>query len=171
LPQFKKRALRLKQSWNNGPQHGTVGQLFKNLILGFLEFHFNLEPKLEISLLGVNIYGQESGAITKRTSLSPNNHLGETEVPTLFGAILYGRTEMLHEPSGDRTQTEGALVAANRHPGQVGYSHSPPQEVRDEESSYEQIQARKVKARLRMLQPHRQRKTVLNPDISFCRVW
>src|SRR6266436_2902288 len=26
-------------------------------------------------------------------------------------------------------------VAANRHPGQVGYSHSPPQEVRDEESS------------------------------------
>ena len=28
-----------------------------------------------------------------------------------------------------------AVVAANRHPGQVGYSHSPPQEVRDEESS------------------------------------
>ena len=28
-----------------------------------------------------------------------------------------------------------ALVAANRHPGQVGYSLSPPQEVRDEESS------------------------------------
>ena len=27
------------------------------------------------------------------------------------------------------------FVAANRHPGQVGYSHSPPQEVRDEESS------------------------------------
>src|SRR2546425_13250749 len=26
-------------------------------------------------------------------------------------------------------------VAANRHPGQVGYSLSPPQEVRDEESS------------------------------------
>jgi hypothetical protein len=46
LTQFKKRALRLKQSWNNGPQHGTVGQLFKNLILGFLEFHFNLVPKL-----------------------------------------------------------------------------------------------------------------------------
>jgi len=28
-----------------------------------------------------------------------------------------------------------ALVAANRHPGQVGYPHSSPQEVRDEESS------------------------------------
>src|SRR5580765_8346562 len=28
-----------------------------------------------------------------------------------------------------------SCVAANRHPGQVGYSHSPPQEVRDEESS------------------------------------
>jgi hypothetical protein len=27
------------------------------------------------------------------------------------------------------------LVSANRHPGQVGYSHSPPHEVRDEESS------------------------------------
>jgi hypothetical protein len=27
------------------------------------------------------------------------------------------------------------LVAANRHPGQVGYSHSPPQEVRNQESS------------------------------------
>ena len=27
------------------------------------------------------------------------------------------------------------FVAANRHPGQVGYSLSPPQEVRDEESS------------------------------------
>jgi len=26
-------------------------------------------------------------------------------------------------------------VAANRHAGQVGYSHSPPQEVRHEESS------------------------------------
>src|SRR5258706_4420034 len=26
-------------------------------------------------------------------------------------------------------------VAANRHPGQVGYSHNPPQEGRDEESS------------------------------------
>src|SRR5437879_13821877 len=28
-----------------------------------------------------------------------------------------------------------SCVAANRHPGQVGYSLSPPQEVRDEESS------------------------------------
>src|SRR6266481_7204549 len=28
-----------------------------------------------------------------------------------------------------------APVAANRHPGQVGYSHNPPQEGRDEESS------------------------------------
>ena len=26
-------------------------------------------------------------------------------------------------------------VAANRHPGQAGYSHNPPQEGRDEESS------------------------------------
>ena len=26
-------------------------------------------------------------------------------------------------------------VAANRHSGQAGYSHNPPQEVRDEESS------------------------------------
>jgi len=31
--------------------------------------------------------------------------------------------------------TLSGTVAANRHPGQVGYSHSPPQEVRDEESS------------------------------------
>ncbi len=33
-------------------------------------------------------------------------------------------------------RTRDRSVAANRHPGQVGYSHSPPQEVRDEESSF-----------------------------------
>src|SRR5260221_6482696 len=31
--------------------------------------------------------------------------------------------------------TSGETVAANRHPGQVGYSHNPPQEGRDEASS------------------------------------
>ena len=30
--------------------------------------------------------------------------------------------------------TQVELVVANRHPGQVGYSHSLPQEVRDEKS-------------------------------------
>src|ERR1700691_5251852 len=40
------------------------------------------------------------------------------------------------EVSGEKCCGGGdASVAANRHPGQVGYSHSPPQEVRDEESS------------------------------------
>ena|ERR1700730_7597642 len=32
-------------------------------------------------------------------------------------------------------KSSDGCVAANRHPGQVGYSRSPPQEVRDEESS------------------------------------
>ena len=42
-------------------------------------------------------------------------------------------------------------VAADRHPGQVDYSHNPPQEGRDEDFSLRADQARKVKARLRRL--------------------
>src|SRR5208282_2960861 len=34
-----------------------------------------------------------------------------------------------------RRKSEVGRVAANRHPGQMGYSHSPLQEIRDEESS------------------------------------
>lgn len=43
-----------------------------------------------------------------------------------------------------------ALVAINRHPGQVGYSHNPPQEGRDEESSLRGNPGEEVKAGLRM---------------------
>jgi hypothetical protein len=44
------------------------------------------------------------------------------------------------------------VEAADRHPGQEGYSLNPPREVGDEDPVYEQIQAKKVKARLRMLE-------------------
>jgi hypothetical protein len=44
------------------------------------------------------------------------------------------------------------VKAADRHPGQEGYSLNPPREVGDEDPVYEQIQAKKVKARLRMLE-------------------
>ncbi len=43
-------------------------------------------------------------------------------------------------------------VAANRHPGQVGHTAHPQEEIRDEEPLFEQEQARKVKTRSRMLQ-------------------
>ena len=39
----------------------------------------------------------------------------------------------MEELSQPRVQTvQARSVAANRHPGQVGYSRNPPQEVRDE---------------------------------------
>src|SRR5207245_3845361 len=41
----------------------------------------------------------------------------------------------LRFPSDSSLWHSHSCVAANRHPGQVGYSLSPPQEVRDEESS------------------------------------
>jgi hypothetical protein len=49
--------------------------------------------------------------------------------------VMIGRPPMGDAEAVERIDEPRRSVAANRHPGQVRYSHSPPQEVRDEESS------------------------------------
>ena len=56
------------------------------------------------------------------------------KLPGAIWARLAWRKGSIQDRAGSIEGMVG-FVAANRHPGQVGYSHSPPQEVRDEESS------------------------------------
>ena len=65
--------------------------------------------------------------------------IGMTTCPTWVSAPMSPTTvspiDLSQVPREQQAASWRTPVAANRHPGQVGYSHSPPQEVRDEESS------------------------------------